>query len=263
MIIPVIDPIAFSIGPLSIRWYGITWLAAFGLIYFFAYRNLIKFSKEQLENLMFYGLIGAVIGGRFGYMFFYKIDQVAQQPLSIFYFWEGGMSFHGGLIGVLVSCFLLSNFWKIKFFEIMDFIAPFVPIGLGCVRVGNFLNSELLGRETTMPWGVIFPSDPSGLLRHPSQLYQAIGEGVILFLFMLWYSRIPRPHMAVSSIFLIGYGSIRCITELFREPDLHIGFDLFNSISRGQLLSFPMILIGFMLLFYSYKHYSKKDETVS
>ena len=263
MILPEIDPIAFQIGPLAIRWYGITWVVAFGLIYFLASRNLSKFSKEQLENLMFYGLLGAVIGGRTGYMFFYNTGQLIADPLSLFYFWQGGMSFHGGLLGVLISCFLLSKQWGFKFFEVMDFIAPYVPIGLGTVRIGNFLNSELLGRPTEVSWGVVFPSDPLGLVRHASQLYQAVGEGIVLLLFMLWYSKKPRPHMAVSSVFLIGYGVIRCFTEAFREPDAHIGFDLFGSISRGQILSIPMIVIGLMLLFYSYRKVVKKDETIS
>ena len=263
MLLPEIDPIAFQIGPLAIRWYGITWVLAFGLIYLLASRNLSKFSKDRLENLMFYGLLGAVIGGRVGYMLFYNAGQLAEDPLSLFYFWQGGMSFHGGLLGVLMSCFLLSRQWSLRFFEVMDFIAPYVPIGLGTVRIGNFLNSELLGRPTEMPWGVIFPTDPFGLARHASQLYQAVGEGIVLLFFMLWYSRKPRPHMAVSSMFLIGYGVVRCFTEAFREPDAHIGFDLFGLISRGQVLSIPMILIGLMLLFYSYKNVVKKDETIS
>ena len=263
MILPEIDPIAFQIGPLAVRWYGITWVIAFGLIYLLASRNLSKFSKEQLGDLMFYGLLGAVLGGRIGYMFFYNAGQLIENPLSLFYFWQGGMSFHGGLLGVLISCFLLSKRWGFKFFEVMDFIAPYVPIGLGTVRIGNFLNSELLGRPTEVPWGVVFPSDPLGLVRHASQLYQAVGEGIVLLLFMLWYSKKPRPHMAVSSVFLIGYGVIRCFTESFREPDAHIGFDLFGSISRGQILSIPMIVIGLVLLFYSYRKVVKKDETIS
>ena len=263
MILPEIDPVAIQLGPLAIRWYSLSWLAAFGLIFFLANKNLSKFSKEQLSNLMFYGLLGAIIGGRVGYMIFYGSNQLLADPLSLFYVWQGGLSFHGGFLGVLVSAYFLSKHWQVKFFEIMDFIAPYIPIGLGSVRIGNFLNAELLGTPTNMPWGIMFPSDPEGLIRHPSQLYQAVGEGVVLLFFMLWFSRKPRPHMAVSSLFLIGYGVIRCITEIFREPDAHIGFDLFGIISRGQLLSLPMIIIGIVLLFYSYKINLKKDETVS
>tara|TARA_B100001765_G_scaffold203780_1_gene158786 strand:- start:1042 stop:1833 length:792 start_codon:yes stop_codon:yes gene_type:complete len=263
MILPEIDPVAIQLGPLAIRWYSLSWLAAFGLIFFLANKNLSKFSKEQLSNLMFYGLLGAIIGGRVGYMIFYGSNQLLADPLSLFYVWQGGLSFHGGFLGVLVSAYFLSKHWQVKFFEIMDFIAPYIPIGLGSVRIGNFLNAELLGTPTNMPWGIMFPSDPEGLIRHPSQLYQAVGEGVVLLFFMLWFSRKPRPHMAVSSLFLIGYGVIRCFTEIFREPDAHIGFDLFGIISRGQLLSLPMIIIGIVLLFYSYKINLKKDETVS
>ena len=207
---------------------------------------------------MFYGLIGAMIGGRVGYMIFYGADQLRSDPLSLFYIWQGGLSFHGGFLGVLVSSYFLSKRWKMNFFEIMDFIAPYVPIGLGSVRIGNFLNAELLGKPTNLPWGMVFPSDPEALIRHPSQLYQAMGEGIILLFFMLWFSSKPRPRMAVSSMFLIGYGLIRCFTEIFREPDYNIGYDLFGIVSRGQLLSLPMIIMGIALLFYSYKINSKK-----
>ena len=263
MILPEIDPIAIQLGPLAIRWYGLTWLIAFGLIYFLANKNLNKFSKDNLSDLMFYGLIGAMIGGRVGYMIFYGTDQLISDPLSLFYIWQGGLSFHGGLLGVLVSAYLLSKRWKVKFFEIMDFIAPYVPIGLGSVRIGNFLNAELLGKPTNMPWGMVFPSDPESLIRHPSQLYQAVGEGIVLLFLMLWFSRKSRPHMSISAVFLIGYGIIRCFTEVFREPDAHIGFDLYGIISRGQILSLPMLVVGVALLFYSYKINSKKNETIS
>ena len=263
MILPEIDPVALQLGPLAIRWYGLTWLVAFGLIYLLANKRLNKFSKQKLSDLMFYGLIGAMIGGRVGYMIFYGADQLRSDPLALFYIWQGGLSFHGGLIGVLVSSYFLSKQWKMKFFEVMDYIAPYVPIGLGSVRIGNFLNAELLGKPTNLPWGVVFPSDTEALIRHPSQLYQAIGEGLILLFLMLWFSKKPKPRMAVSSMFLIGYGLIRCFTEIFREPDPHIGYDLFNIISRGQLLSLPMIITGIVLLFYSYKINSKRNEAIS
>ena len=200
MILPEIDPVALQLGPLAIRWYGLTWLVAFGLIYLLANKRLNKFSKQKLSDLMFYGLIGAMIGGRLGYMIFYGADQLRSDPLALFYIWQGGLSFHGGLIGVLVSSYFLSKQWKMKFFEVMDYIAPYVPVGLGSVRIGNFLNAELLGKPTNLPWGVVFPSDPEALIRHPSQLYQAIGEGLILLFLMLWFSRKPKPRMAVSSV---------------------------------------------------------------
>ena len=252
MLIPEIDPIAIQIGPLAIRWYGITWLAAFSTIYYL----IKKFQKDidinQTSDLMFYSLLGAILGGRVGYILFYSFDQFLANPLSIFAIWEGGLSFHGGLLGVLVSCYWLSKKWKMSFFWLMDRVAPYVPPGLGFVRLGNFLNSELLGRPTEVSWGVIFPSDPLGLVRHPSQLYQAFGEGVILFIYMLIIAKRPKPTMSISGHFLIGYGFIRFSTEFFRTPDQHIGFVL-DFLTRGQILSFPMIVIGLFLIYYSKK----------
>ena len=252
MLIPEIDPIAIQIGPLAIRWYGITWLAAFSTIYYL----IDKFQKDidvnQTSDLMFYSLLGAILGGRVGYILFYSFDQFLANPLSIFAIWEGGLSFHGGLLGVLVSCYWLSKKWKMGFFWLMDRVAPYVPPGLGFVRLGNFLNSELLGRPTEVSWGVIFPSDPLGLVRHPSQLYQAFGEGVILFIYMLIIAKRPKPTMSISGHFLIGYGFIRFSTEFFRTPDQHIGFVL-DFLTRGQILSFPMIVIGLFLIYYSKK----------
>jgi len=252
MLIPEIDPIAIQIGPFAIRWYGITWLAAFSTIYYL----IDKFQKDidvnQTSDLMFYSLLGAILGGRVGYILFYSFDQFLANPLSIFAIWEGGLSFHGGLLGVLVSCYWLSKKWKMSFFWLMDRVAPYVPPGLGFVRLGNFLNSELLGRPTEVSWGVIFPSDPLGLVRHPSQLYQAFGEGVILFIYMLIIAKRPKPTMSISGHFLIGYGFIRFSTEFFRTPDQHIGFVL-DFLTRGQILSFPMIVIGLFLIYYSKK----------
>ena len=252
MLIPEIDPIAIQIGPFAIRWYGITWLAAFSTIYYL----IDKFQKDidvnQTSDLMFYSLLGAMLGGRVGYILFYSFDQFLANPLSIFAIWEGGLSFHGGLLGVLVSCYWLSKKWKMGFFWLMDRVAPYVPPGLGFVRLGNFLNSELLGRPTEVSWGVIFPSDPLGLVRHPSQLYQAFGEGVILFIYMLIIAKRPKPTMSISGHFLIGYGFIRFSTEFFRTPDQHIGFVL-DFLTRGQILSFPMIVIGLFLIYYSKK----------
>ena len=252
MLIPEIDPIAIQIGPLAIRWYGITWLAAFSTIYYLINKFQRDIDVNQTSDLMFYSLLGAILGGRVGYILFYSFDQFLANPLSIFAIWEGGLSFHGGLLGVLVSCYWLSKKWKMGFFWLMDRVAPFVPPGLGFVRLGNFLNSELLGRPTEVSWGVIFPSDPLGLVRHPSQLYQAFGEGVILFIYMLIIAKRPKPTMSISGHFLIGYGFIRFSTEFFRTPDQHIGFIL-DFLTRGQILSFPMIVIGLFLIYYSKK----------
>ena len=252
MLIPEIDPIAIQIGPFAIRWYGITWLVAFSTIYYLINKFQKDIDVNQTSDLMFYSLLGAILGGRVGYILFYSFDQFLANPLSIFAIWEGGLSFHGGLLGVLVSCYWLSKKWKMGFFWLMDRVAPFVPPGLGFVRLGNFLNSELLGRPTEVSWGVIFPSDPLGLVRHPSQLYQAFGEGVILFIYMLIIAKRPKPTMSISGHFLIGYGFIRFSTEFFRTPDQHIGFVL-DFLTRGQILSFPMIVIGLFLIYYSKK----------
>ena len=252
MLIPEIDPIAIQIGPLAIRWYGITWLAAFSTIYYLINKFQKDIDVNQTSDLMFYSLLGAILGGRVGYILFYSFDQFLANPLSIFAIWEGGLSFHGGLLGVLVSCYWLSKKWKMGFFWLMDRVAPYVPPGLGFVRLGNFLNSELLGRPTEVSWGVIFPSDPLGLVRHPSQLYQAFGEGVLLFIYMLIIAKRPKPTMSISGHFLIGYGFIRFSTEFFRTPDQHIGFVL-DFLTRGQILSFPMIVIGLFLIYYSKK----------
>tara|TARA_Y100001934_G_scaffold155195_1_gene185864 strand:+ start:725 stop:1492 length:768 start_codon:yes stop_codon:yes gene_type:complete len=252
MLIPEIDPIAIQIGPFAIRWYGITWLAAFSTIYYLINKFQKDIDVNQTSDLMFYSLLGAILGGRVGYILFYSFDQFLANPLSIFAIWEGGLSFHGGLLGVLVSCYWLSKKWKMGFFWLMDRVAPYVPPGLGFVRLGNFLNSELLGRPTEVSWGVIFPSDPLGLVRHPSQLYQAFGEGVILFIYMLIIAKRPKPTMSISGHFLIGYGFIRFSTEFFRTPDQHIGFVL-DFLTRGQILSFPMIVIGLFLIYYSKK----------
>ena len=263
MILPEIDPIALQIGPLAIRWYSLTWLAAFLTIYYLLNKKFNNLDSKRIDDLMFYGILGSIIGGRFGYMLFYGVDQLLSNPLSIFYIWQGGLSFHGGLIGVLLSCFILSKKWKVKFFWLMDVVAPCVPPGLGLVRIGNFLNSELLGRTTDSSWGVIFPSDPLGLLRHPSQLYQAFAEGIILFIFLAWLSRKPKPTMNISGYFLIGYGVLRFLTEFFRTPDGHIGFVIFDLFTRGQVLCLPMIAIGIYLIYYSHQNKNLKNETVS
>ena len=250
MLLPEIDPIALQIGPIAIRWYGLTWLAAFSAIYFLIKRYQKDLNIDQVSDLMFYSLLGAIIGGRAGYVFFYSIDQFISNPLSIFFIWQGGLSFHGGLLGVLIACYWLSKSWGMSFFWLMDRVAPFVPPGLGFVRLGNFMNSELLGRPTDSNWGMIFPSDPLGLTRHPSQLYQAFGEGILLFIYMLLVIRKSKPTMSISGHFLFGYGFIRLMTEFFRTPDQHIGF-AFDFVTRGQLLSLPMIVIGLFLIYYS------------
>ena len=263
-----IDPVAFYIpipliGWWPIHWYGITWLLAIFGILWYSKKIVTKknpFKENDVEDFLFYGVLGAIIGGRLGYMFFYGTNQLLIDPLSIIRVWEGGLSFHGGFLGVLTSFFVFSKKLKINFFDLSDHIALAFPIGLGLVRIGNFLGGELIGRPTDLPWGMVFWSDSLQLVRHPSQLYQAFFEGLILFIILNWLSKKPRPRMFISGMFLTLYGSFRIFTESFRMPDAHIGFDFLDIITRGQLLSIPMVLAGLILIFLSRK---KKNETVS
>ena len=201
-----------------------------------------------------YGLFfGAMCGGRIGYMFFYGTNQLISDPLSLFYIWQGGLSFHGGLVGVILSLLLFCKRKKIEFLRLMDGVALSMPIGLGLVRIGNFLNGELYGKATNGEWGFIFPTDPFGLLRHPSQLYESFGEGLVLFVILLIISKFTKIKGMVSSCFLIFYGLIRFIIEFYRQPDAHIGYVAFDSLSMGQILCLPMILIGIVMFIYSRK----------
>jgi phosphatidylglycerol:prolipoprotein diacylglycerol transferase len=259
---PDIDPVALSIGPiagvgpLQIHWYGLMYLVGFAAAMLLAnYRAKqpgSNWTKDQVSDLIFYGAMGVILGGRAGYVLFYNFGQFLDNPIWLFQIWTGGMSFHGGLLGVLVALGLFGRKYKKTFFEVTDFAAPLVPIGLMTGRIGNFIGGELWGRVTDGPWGMVFPGagpDP----RHPSQLYQAALEGLALFLIVWWFSSKPRPQKAVGAVFMIGYGCFRFIVEFVRQPDSHIGFDLFGWMSRGQLLSLPMVLIGIALLCWAYK----------
>lgn len=264
---PDIDPIAISIGqfsvfglelgPFNVHWYGIMYLCAFlsALLVgrYRASKSYTPVKTSQVEDLIFYGAMGVVLGGRFGYVFFYNFDQFLQTPLWLFKIWEGGMSFHGGLLGVIVAMVLYARKLNISFLSLMDFVAPLVPIGLGFGRLGNFIGGELWGRETTVAWAMRFPQDPDGLLRHPSQLYQAALEGAVLFAIIFWFSAKPRPKASVGALFLIVYGAQRFIIEFYREPDIHIGL-MFGWLSRGQLLSMPMIMAGIVVFALAYKY---------
>jgi phosphatidylglycerol:prolipoprotein diacylglycerol transferase len=248
------------LGPIKIQYYAVTWLLSAVLIYLFLRSNkIIKeigLDNEEVNDMVFlYGLFfGAMCGGRIGYMFFYGSDQLINDPFSLFYIWEGGLSFHGGLLGVIISLIIFCKRKNIEFLRLMDGVALSMPIGLGLVRIGNFLNGELFGKATNAEWGFIFPTDPFGILRHPSQLYESLGEGLLLFLILLLISQKTNIKGIVSSSFLIFYGSIRFIIEFFRQPDSHIGYVAFDFISMGQLLCVPMIVIGFIILFYSRKN---------
>ncbi|MFA7521772.1 MAG: prolipoprotein diacylglyceryl transferase [Halothiobacillaceae bacterium] len=254
---PAIDPIALQIGPLAIHWYGLMYLIGFGgawaLARLRARRPDWPIRPQQVDDLLFYAALGVVIGGRVGYMIFYQPATLIHSPLSLFAIWDGGMSFHGGLIGVLITMALYAWRQGLAFFTVTDFIAPLVPIGLFFGRIGNFINAELWGSPTSLPWGMVFPgAGPEP--RHPSMLYEAFLEGLLLFVILWLFSMRPRPRMAVSGLFLLGYGLFRFAVEFVREPDAHIGYLAGNWVTMGHLLSTPMILAGIALLVWAYRH---------
>ena len=257
---PDIDPVAVSLGPVSIHWYGLTYLVGFAAAWLLATRRSRRdyspVKREQVDDLIFYSALGVVLGGRFGYVLLYNFEQFLQDPLWLLRVWEGGMSFHGGLLGVLVAMWLYARRLNIRYGQMLDFVAPLVPIGLGMGRIGNFIGQELWGRAAdpeVVPWAMLFPADPEQLARHPSQLYQAGLEGLALFLILFFYSAKPRPTWAVGGVFLSCYGCFRFFVEFFRQPDSHIGFDAFGWLTRGQLLSLPMIIIGLLLIASAYR----------
>ena len=258
LIHPEIHPVALQLGPLAIHWYGLTYLAAFGLFFFLATLRLkhqpyaaIKgpgaWSRRDIEDILFLGVMGVVLGGRVGYCLFYKPAYYASHPLEIFYVWQGGMSFHGGLIGVLVSQWWFARTRQRPWLQVMDFIAPCVPTGLAAGRAGNFINGELWGRvaDPSLPWAMLFRGG-GPLPRHPSQIYQFLLEGLLLFVLLWLYARKPRKVGQVSGAFLLGYGVLRFIAEFFREPDAHLGI-LQLGMSMGQWLCVPMMVGGLAL----------------
>jgi phosphatidylglycerol:prolipoprotein diacylglycerol transferase len=256
---PQIDPIAVHIGPLAIRWYGLMYLVGISLGWWLLHRRCrdkaFGFSTEEVSDLIFYAALGVVIGGRLGYVLFYDTALIWRAPVEILKIWQGGMSFHGGFLGVLVACGLFCRKYHKAFMATMDFIAPVVPIGLAFGRLGNFINGELWGRVTNVPWGMIFPTG-GPFIRHPSQLYEFLLEGVALFIVLWWYSSRKPPRMAVSALFLLGYGTARIFCEFFRMPDVQIGFIAFHWLTMGQLLSFPMIILGIILWVYAHRQKS-------
>ena len=276
---PQIDPVALPFGPLKVHWYGLMYLVGFMCFLFLGrYRAKAQpqlgWSYKDLDDLLFYGMLGVILGGRLGYVLFYKPDFYFSHPLDIFKLWEGGMAFHGGFLGVLAALWLFGHKTKRHFLQVGDFVAPLVPTGLAAVRLGNFINGELWGRVTSaeLPWAMQFPqarqadelaaiADPSlmqvfsqfgALPRHPSQLYQAALEGLSLFAILWLFTRKPRPLGAASGLFLMGYGSFRFLAEFAREPDAFLGLLKLN-MSMGQWLSLPMILIGLAMLIWSYR----------
>ena len=262
---PSIDPVAIQLGPLKVHWYGIMYLIGFAAAWWLGMRRAKKpgsgWSPEQMSDLIFYGALGAVLGGRIGYTLFYANENFLSDPLMVFRVWEGGMSFHGGFLGVLFAMFIYSQKQKRKFFDVMDFLAPLTPIGLGAGRMGNFINGELWGRVSDVPWAMVFPSG-GDQPRHPSQLYEFFLEGVVLFLIVWFYSAKPRPRMAVSGVFALCYGLFRFIVEFARQPDSHLQFIAFGWLTMGQLLSAPMIILGLGLLWWAYNKNTESNSSV-
>jgi phosphatidylglycerol:prolipoprotein diacylglycerol transferase len=253
---PQFDPVAFSLGPLAVRWYGLMYLVGFALFWWLgrlrardAWRGM---SRQDVEDLLFFGVLGVIIGGRLGYVLFYKPGYYLEHPLEALMLWKGGMASHGGIIGVIAVMWLFARGRGKSFLKVADFVVPLVPLGLAVGRLGNFINGELWGRAadpSVWPWAMVFPQAGDGVPRHPSQLYQAALEGVLLFVILWLYSGKPRPPGCVGSAFLIGYGALRFVAEFGREPDAFLGL-LALRLSMGQWLSLPMIIAGVALFVY-------------
>ena len=281
MIHPQFDPVALSMGPVQVHWYGLMYLLAFAAAYGLAwYRSTQRagWTSEMVADLVFFGALGVILGGRIGYVLFYQFDQFLANPAYLFKVWEGGMSFHGGFLGVAFAMLYFARKYKKNAFTVLDYVVPCVPTGLLFGRIGNYINGELWGRVSDggYNWLTYFPQaanfDTQLLLdnpslkdlvlevngqyllpRHPSQLYEAFAEGLLLFLFLWWYSSKPRPRMATSALFVLGYGLARFIIEFFRQPDADQGFVLLGWMTKGQMLSAPMIIVGLLVLIYAYK----------
>lgn len=266
---PNIDPVALALGPLRVHWYGLMYLVGFaiawGLGRWRASRPGSGWTAPMVDDLIFYCILGVIAGGRLGYMLFYGFEQILANPLNLFKVWEGGMSFHGGLLGVCLAMWLFGRRHRLHFFQVADFMAPLVPLGLFFGRIGNFVNGELWGHRTQVPWGMRLPCERfpaqcadqpvDALLSppvHASQLYEAALEGLVLFLILWGFSSRSRPTMAVSGLFLVLYGVFRFAVELVRTPDAHLGYLAFDWLTMGQLLSAPMILVGLLFLGLAY-----------
>jgi phosphatidylglycerol:prolipoprotein diacylglycerol transferase len=256
MLAPDIDPVAIYLGPLQIHWYGLMYLVGFlGGWWVGVYRAKQPHSgwrPEEISDFLFYIALGVILGGRLGYVLFYNLGHYLQHPLEVFYIWTGGMSFHGGMIGVGAALWFYARKTQRPWLAVTDFLAPLVPVGLAPGRIGNFINQELWGKVTDVPWGMVFKTG-GPLPRHPSQLYESALEGVVLFLILWFYARAPRPVGAVLAMFLIFYGLFRFLVELVREPDAQLGYLAFGWVTMGQVLSVPMILGGLGLLWWAHR----------
>jgi phosphatidylglycerol:prolipoprotein diacylglycerol transferase len=252
---PNFDPVAVSLGPLAVRWYGLMYLAGFAAGWWLGVRRirqgLTAVTRAQFDDLFFGTVLGVILGGRLGYVLFYKPAHYLQHPLEVFALWQGGMSFHGGFLGVLAAMWFVARRHRLPWLEIMDFLAPLVPIGIAAGRLGNFVNGELWGRVTDVAWGMVFRG-AGALPRHPSQLYEMALEGVALFALLWWFSSRPRPRGQVSALFLVGYGVARFACEFAREPDAFLG-TLALGLTMGQWLSLPMLVVGAWLFAWSRK----------
>jgi len=250
---PNFNPVAFWIWKLPVRWYGLMYLLGFVAAWWLGLRriaaNMAPITRKQFDDLIFFAVLGVILGGRLGYVLFYKPVYYATNPLEIFMIWEGGMSFHGGLLGVMLAAWIYARRQEIGFLRLMDFVAPLCPLGIAAGRMGNFINGELYGRVTELPWGMVFRQG-GNVARHPSQLYQFALEGMTLFVILWWFSSKPRSRGQVSALFLIGYGVLRFIAEFGREPDAFLR-PLAWGLSMGQWLCLPMILAGGVLFAWS------------
>jgi phosphatidylglycerol:prolipoprotein diacylglycerol transferase len=250
---PNFDPVAFALGPVAVRWYGLMYLAGFFAGWWLGRARIARghapVTREQLDDLLFQVVLGIILGGRLGYVLFYKPGYYAGHPLEIFALWQGGMSFHGGFLGVLAAAALFARRHRVDWWRLMDFLAPLVPLGIAAGRLGNFINGELWGRPTDLPWGMVFRGAGEAA-RHPSQLYQFALEGLALFALLWWFSARPRPRAQVSALFLISYGVCRFVAEFAREPDEFLGL-LALGLTMGQWLSAPMIVAGVALIAWS------------
>jgi len=262
---PQFDPIAFSVGPLAVRWYGLMYLIGFVLFVVLgrhrARQNMLTgWRPRDIDDMLYYGVFGVILGGRLGYVLFYKPLYYLQHPLEVFALWQGGMSFHGGFLGVIFAMWLFARGRRKRWLDVTDFIAPLVPLGLAAGRLGNFINGELWGRVTQGPWGMVFPqAGPEP--RHMSQLYQFGLEGLLLFAVLWLYTKRRRPTGATSGLFLVGYGGCRFVAEFAREPDAFLG-PLALGLSMGQWLSLPMIVAGVGLMIWAYRRADRSEPTV-
>jgi phosphatidylglycerol:prolipoprotein diacylglycerol transferase len=253
---PGFDPVAIKLGPVAIHWYGLMYLLGFAGCWWLGTRRArlphINWPQERVGDLLFYVALGVILGGRIGYTLFYNFSGFIGNPLVLFKIWEGGMSFHGGLLGVVVAYLLFSRKYKLNPFDTGDFAAPLIPFGLLTGRIGNFINAELWGKTTDLPWGMVF-ANGGALPRHPSMLYEAFLEGVVLLIVLGWFGSKPRPRMAVAGLFLLLYGVFRFAVEFVRVPDAHIGYLAWDWFTMGQALSLPVLLAGLLMLALAYR----------